>query len=369
MLLQALHSWQPFKIDALGLVTLLGASDMDQNLGRLSRYSYLEYMPLLGAFIIANNDIAKPIPGFTLYNVTDGIMATDIAAWFGRWISSHDFSWNSSCLHISPNPTHHSHKKSLQTDNAVSAALSFAVMAAVVSITILTEDWWGLVNAISMVISIISRAVIMSENRQSLDIAYKMVSEESWATEYKTILLMSANGKAISIYAPCGVITEILLSNPSPLRPWFYFLARAIGWGGFALHVVSLGMALLINQLITVVVLILSTVLVANRFGAQMLSVGSEIQVERFDEVGGRDSRSRAYLRMDLSKTEEATMLAWGLFPQRSNTDWWAKYREGGAETGRGAFDGWKSRFWRLPRRNGVDNTPKHGSETRAYSV
>ena len=54
--------------------TLLGASEMDEALGGLVRY-----LSLLGAFVIAGNDIVKPIPGFTLYNVSDGIQATDIA--------------------------------------------------------------------------------------------------------------------------------------------------------------------------------------------------------------------------------------------------------------------------------------------------
>jgi hypothetical protein len=52
---------------------------MDEALGGLVRYRYLEYPSLLGAFVIAGNDIVKPIPGFTLYNVSDGIQATDVA--------------------------------------------------------------------------------------------------------------------------------------------------------------------------------------------------------------------------------------------------------------------------------------------------
>lgn len=79
MLLDYVHKWQPFRIDALVIVALLGASEMDEALGGLVRYRYLEYLPLLGAFVIAGNDIVKPIPGFTLYNVSDGIQATDVA--------------------------------------------------------------------------------------------------------------------------------------------------------------------------------------------------------------------------------------------------------------------------------------------------
>lgn len=46
-----LRSWynvDPFKIDALGLVTLLGAPEVNRHIGKLVRSRYLEYLPLLG---------------------------------------------------------------------------------------------------------------------------------------------------------------------------------------------------------------------------------------------------------------------------------------------------------------------------------
>jgi hypothetical protein len=78
-------------------------------------------------------------------------------------------------------------------------------------------------------------------------------------------LLITLSGKAITIYAPCGIITEVLLTNPKPLHPRLYLFVRALGWLGFACHVVSLGMAALVNQLITAAIIMTATVLVANR--------------------------------------------------------------------------------------------------------
>lgn len=80
MLLNYLVSWAPFHIDALGIVTFLGAEQIDQAVGRLARNRFTSCLPLLGAYKIAGNDIVKPIPGFTLYNITDGILATDLTA-------------------------------------------------------------------------------------------------------------------------------------------------------------------------------------------------------------------------------------------------------------------------------------------------
>lgn len=347
MLLDYVRDWQPFKIDALGIVTMLGASDMDQSLGRLVRYRYIEYLPLLGAYVIAGNDIVKPVPGFRLYNVSDGIMATDIASWFGRWINSQDFSWNSSCLHIStltePRRPHPHWAEEL-----CSAMLGFIAMGAVVVITILTWDWWGFGNAISMVISIFSKIVVVRENRAGLDTAFGKVSEEDWANAYKKTLLIVPSGKAITIYAPCGIITEVLLTNPKPPHPRLYSFARALGWLGFACHVITLGMSALVNQLITVAILVTATILVANRIGCDELHIGSKIQVQIFDETNGIDSRSRAYLRMDLSQSEEDALLAWGLVPQQSNEPWWTRYRKGNADIDRTDFDIWKGNFWEV---------------------
>ena len=339
---------------------------MNQNLGCLSHYRYIEYLPLLGAFVIASNDIVKPIPGFTLYNATDGIMATDIASWFSRWINSQHFSWNSSCLHISPIPQ--ADRKLLRAHDIFSHVLGLVVMSTTMLIAVLSEDWWGFVNSISMIISILSRTIVINENRKAIDTAYTKVEQEDWAKIYKKALLISPDGKAITIYAPCGIITEVLLANPRPRSPRLYFFGRSIGWVGFAVHVVSLGMAILVNQLITVALLLTATILIANRVGCDKLHISSQIQAERFDETRGRESRSRTYLRMDLSRREEDAMLAWGLFPQRSNENWWARYRGGKAETGRAAFDEWKGGFWKPTSSTAVDKSEVMVRE-RAYSV
>ena len=96
-----LLNWQPFRIDALGLITLLGASELDIAIGQLFFPSTTEFAPLLAPFIISNNSFTKPIPGVTLYNITDGIVATDVSGWVVRWLMSRDLGWNSATLIIS----------------------------------------------------------------------------------------------------------------------------------------------------------------------------------------------------------------------------------------------------------------------------
>ena len=76
--------WQPFRIDALGLVTMIGSEQVNTIVGRLVTSRYTEYLPLLGAFILAGNQFTDAISGFELYNLRARIKTTDLADWFQR---------------------------------------------------------------------------------------------------------------------------------------------------------------------------------------------------------------------------------------------------------------------------------------------
>jgi hypothetical protein len=56
--LATVKTWAPFKIDALGLITLLGADTTRKILGQLV-YSPWEYFPLLAGHIVAYNSSQK----------------------------------------------------------------------------------------------------------------------------------------------------------------------------------------------------------------------------------------------------------------------------------------------------------------------
>src|SRR5947209_13311360 len=88
---QSLSSWAPLRIDALGIVTLLGAEEIDASLGRLAQSRWLEYMPLLAGFVFASDRFREKQSSYILYNITSGIMTTDLAAWFTRWMQAQEF--------------------------------------------------------------------------------------------------------------------------------------------------------------------------------------------------------------------------------------------------------------------------------------
>lgn len=76
----------------MGLVTILGGDEMKMAVGRLVQSRFTEWLPLLGAYTVANNQITETWQGLVLYNITDAVMPTDVSAWFARWVLSHDIT-------------------------------------------------------------------------------------------------------------------------------------------------------------------------------------------------------------------------------------------------------------------------------------
>lgn len=98
MPLDVLRSWEPIRIDALGLVTLLGAEEMSRTVGRLVHSRVTDWLPLLAAYTVVDDQITQPVPGFVLFNVTDGIMATDVSPWFARWLLSYPLTYTATTI-------------------------------------------------------------------------------------------------------------------------------------------------------------------------------------------------------------------------------------------------------------------------------
>ncbi|RHZ43688.1 uncharacterized protein CDV56_102888 [Aspergillus thermomutatus] len=275
MLLQYLRDWQPFKIDALGIVTLLGAEEMNLALGSLIKYRFTEYLPLLGAYVVANNNIMAPKPGFVLYNVSDGIMAIDVAGWFCRWLLSQQISWNSTSLHFTsvdkkPIVSFWSRLLALR-----GLGIGTVTIGAMTTIALLSNDWWAFANAVSMFVSVVTRQIMTREARAGIDRVIQGLQGRKSAERPCKALVLTPSGAAVTIYAPRGIITDVLLTNPSPPHGRLYQCARIMGWAGFGCHVVTLGMSSLANQIIAVVALLMSSILTAYEAGSDPWHIGS----------------------------------------------------------------------------------------------
>jgi hypothetical protein len=178
-----------------------------------------------------------------------------------------------------------------------------------------------LTNALSILIAIFCRAVIVDENHKAVNEANTATRDQERQREYVKAILKIPEGRVITMYAPREIITDVLLTAPRPLRARLHLLVRCFAWLRIGVHVISIGMSALVNQILVVAALLVSTVLVASRVWCDETSIGSELGIKRFNEMEGKKSRSREYLRLDLSRDQENSLLERSLLPQRSNRE------------------------------------------------
>ncbi|KAF3904667.1 hypothetical protein ABW21_db0207782 [Orbilia brochopaga] len=318
-----LKNWAPFKIDALGLITIVGTVEVDRAIGRLVRSAYAEFAPLLGAYTVASNQITETIPGFTLYNISDGIKATDLTGWFTRWLTCQPLKYNATVITTTISPAMPLRGKLRRwTCNSVHVVLMLGIMVLAGAI----NDWWGFMNGASILISVLVRYTIVELNRRAIDTAALKALEES--DEDVKILVTLPSGKAVTIHTRRKILLYCLLTNPRPAYPTVYKVAQFIGWTAFGCQIISLGMATLILQILTVVLLAGATVLVTYRIGDDEGRISRHLVLNCINQEGQPDFRAFAYARLKLTEKEEDSMLLWNLFPHRSNEKWWSRYIE-----------------------------------------
>lgn len=133
------------------------------------------------------------------------------------------------------------------------------------------------------------------------------------------------NCKAITIITTRGIVINCLLTTPRPPNPRLYSITLAMGWLIFGTHVTSLGMATLFCQILSVVLLIRSTFLATRQSGIDRHPIGRRLYLERMDAK--EEFRAAAYAKLQLTPTEETSMVQWHLFPHKHNELWWNSYR------------------------------------------
>ncbi|KAJ5893838.1 hypothetical protein N7495_005529 [Penicillium taxi] len=318
----SLSSWSNrtgLEIDALGLVTLLGAEDMDTCVGRLVPSLYLDYLPILGAFIIAGGRFTSRKSGFTLYNITEGIITSELTGWFSRWLESQEFHQVRSIVswEITPRPRRWS------SFFVGFLLISFPIFSILIALTVLSKDWWGFSNVMAMLVSVVVRCILVSQNRAGIEAnikeAQRAADKENYPeklAQYEASVARLRDGNVTSEAKPpvkpkdpysiakCIVVTAesraITIAAPRYLmRPLFtlqqqipnrliYQAFGWIGWLAFGVHVITIGMATLHTQICTVVVMIVPTFLIAHKFGCEDSRIWSAI---RSTITGGEQER------------------------------------------------------------------------------
>ncbi|KAF5609968.1 uncharacterized protein FTJAE_14285, partial [Fusarium tjaetaba] len=313
--LATISEWAPFQIDALGLVTIFGAKEMNISIGSLTQSWVTEWLPVLGSYAVANNEIADPEHGYVLYNVTDGVMATDVAAWFTRWLACFPPNYASTVIKLKMDGTSLSMTRKLSALIIGGSSFSLSICLAV-----LTADKWGMVNALAMLGQVLVRQHMVSQLRASMDKRIEELYDKPG--EHVKAFLTLSNGKAVTILGPRQLVVGCIVTDARPLHSRLYFLARAIGWAFFAAHAITLGMSNLFNQIVTVVIMLSATYLTATRVGDNISMIGSRLRLDVNMDYP-LWSRSQAYGRLIMNRDEEDSMVHWSLMPQRKNTEWW----------------------------------------------
>lgn len=328
-ILKSANDWAPFKIDALGIITLLGADSLRQSVSRLVPNGYAEYLPFLAAQIFADNTIADSVPGFTLYNITDGVLAIDLSAWWTRWLLCQKLNWNTTTLQVNALVQQ---RPFFTIGSAVMLCINVAIDATLIVIPVLLGDWYGFATSVALVVTIVPRTYIVFSLRKSLD---SLVSEAEEQDKSLVVLFLTLpNGRAVTVFTTRGITTNVLLRNPRPRNRNIHLLFRAINWLAFGVLVVCLGSACLCTQIIVIVTILVSTAVAVFRLGCDEYHVGQRLEIVKINPDGD-DTRSNAYMRLNLSYLQEEAMISYHLLPMRYNRIWWDQYYAKAANSNR----------------------------------
>lgn len=329
MPLYYVRQWQPFHIDALGLVTMIGAEQVNTIVGRLVTSRYTEYLPLLGAFVLAGNQFTDAISGFELYNLYTVIKTTDLAGWFQRWCLAQNFHRASTTVTWTVREDDPATLWHRRLDTLLAAFIGLVANGALVTLTILQGDWWGLANALSMALSIIVRAYLTQQNRNTLDtkaVIYK--GPDQHGCQRATFLVVLNDGKLVTMNAPPNLVKNCFIDKPMPLNRSLYTIMRGIGWIGFTAHVITIGLSALATQIVTVFLIVIPTVITIFKVGCDDSEIGARLKAEISTTGQSGERRQDSYLALGLSDAEETSMLAWSLVPHKDNGEWWEEYND-----------------------------------------
>jgi hypothetical protein len=318
--------WQPFRIDALGLVTMIGSEQVNTVVGRLVTSRYTEYLPLLGAFVLASNQFTDAISGFEIYNLHSRIKTTDLAGWFQRWCLAQNFNRASNTVKWTVQDESDTLRRS-RLETLLAALIGLVANGGLVALTVLQGDWWGLANAISMIISVLVRAYLTKQNRDALDaLVGRHADADKKVPDRARFLVLLNDGKLVTMNATPDLIKDCFADKPNPSNKLLYTIIRSIGWIGFTAHVITIGMSGLATQIVTVFLVVVPTVLTIFKVGCDESLIGSRLKADISTTGQDGEKRQDTYIMLGLSDREEKSMLEWSLMPHKDNESWWQQY-------------------------------------------
>ncbi|KAL2062124.1 hypothetical protein VTL71DRAFT_6390 [Oculimacula yallundae] len=402
--LHTVKDWAPFRLDALGLVTLLGAEEISTAIGALEHSLFTECLPLFGTYMVAGNKFTRPIPGFALYNITDGVYIPIVNGWFARWLVA-NLKGQITTLDWEPRLD----KRSIVAKEILAVMIGFITNGALITMAALQEDYYGLVNAIAMSVSVLVRLRMVHENRNHLnefvDRYLNLITKsgrsadeekkaEGWQTmvsivitapedkkrgndtpekiilgydssSSKSFLKSDTDPEIVSVKVGAAIHTTIgagnviaslsgstnstarkplrevtvVRSNKSVSHSLMYTVMRGVGWVFFVIHVICIGQSTLIDQILSVGLLVGSTLLTIYNFGNSHI-VGNRLIIKTGISL---ETHKDAYLYLQPTKGEERILRRYLRLPCKPkrdgeiisqwNSDWWKDWDARFSET------------------------------------
>jgi hypothetical protein len=328
---ETLRNWQPFRLQALGLITLLGADEISKATGSLTQNVLTEYLPLLGAYQIASNQIAQVEPGFALYNITDGVWITEIQAWFTRWL------WmNIEANYVTLKWTHCKQPRQKCPRHVWSLLIGMVINFGLIALTTLRKDWYGVATTAAMFVSVLVRAyvrdVMLARVDKSFSKGEKIIQDPCEDPSLAKFIIVFPDGK-LAIFRCERSYLRVMIDDKKPMRLFSRFMlrvARGFGWLAFAVQIVAIGQASLSTQIVTVFVMVLASLLTVYHIGERCPGrIGSFIQIEQQEVEAKR--RLDVYAKLLPTSEEERYMTRRGLFPDKRSAwgaDWWVRWHE-----------------------------------------
>lgn len=304
--ISSLAGWSPFRLDALGLVTLIGAEEVATAIGALQRNWITEYLPLLGSFLVAEDKVTTPLPGFTLYNASHGIYVPVLSGWFSRWlIANLDknskggtlFTWSV-----------RGNQRAMAAE-VLAVTIGIVANGGLITVAALQGDSYGIANAAAMAVSALARRLMMSKKRRSLDSLVGNMQDRPQHGDSVAILITTPDANA-AVFRFSRDFIRLIVTDLDPASRYM----RAISWIAFAVHVICIGQAYLLSQLLSVGLLATATVLTIFHVGANRNVAGTWLHIER-SKVNKR--RRDALLSLELSAKEERILRNYWQLPHR----------------------------------------------------
>jgi hypothetical protein len=347
----------PFKMDALGLVTLLGADEVSTAIGSLQRRRYTGALPLLAAFILAGDRFTSIQPGFVAYNLTDGITTTELAGWFTRWLMSQSINNATTTFEWKPRQR----SADPWRERIIATVISCSLVMPLVICTGLMGDWYGVANSGAIVVSIAARLYILGKRRQARDALMPVWRDQHTNDRVRTLIITRSDGKMVTVLAPVSTMEGFFrVASIETKSPFLYALAQQAAWVALGTHLLVLGMCTIVTQVYTVILLVSSTVAVSSttdwsadtqqktaishesqRFPATTTTIpfNDDWDVVKTVPASLRESsdpknpypikmdrRMVAYARLILLETQEAFLKSLRCMPEANNEQWWKTY-------------------------------------------